>query len=388
MKVKITATLLATAMAIGMMTAVTAQTQESDVSVNVSDTVALDARPSALSYGEDGGEGISPGADVTTSDDGFQHIDIENIGSVPIEQVHAEATMHNSQPFGSTGNDAGTQFNTGNFFTLSTDTAQGDYNLDGVRGPRTMHYLNRVEYAESNPPEYLFLEESGPIDVGGSSEFSSITDTDVGRFRVGEAEYFYVLYQGSATTGTSDQWVLRIGETPHTPNQIGTVDFRNQDNVDGEVDYHEINVSSADSTGTTDQSLVTSKSFVTFDTGDSSGFDGQSLLDGNDVNSTALGEVTNGEEREYNLYVDGANDQIIRTSFNTALSSPDGTTWNSTETNSGAQVPIFRSSTGGQRLQPGQNFPIDVGIQLPNGIDRTRIAEGTVTILATENTGL
>ena len=385
MKAKLAVAFLATAMTVGMMSTVTAQSQDSDVSVNVSETVALDARPSALSYGSDGGAGVAPGADVTTSDNGFQHIDIENIGSVPIEQVHAEATMHNAQPFGDSG---ANDFNTGNFFTMSTQTAQSEYSVPGVRGPNTSHYLNRVEYAENNPPEYLFLEESGPIDVGTTEEFNSLADTDVGRFRVGEAEYFYALYQGDASTGPSDQWVLRIGETPHTPNQLGTVDFRNEDNVDGAVDYHEINVSAATATGTTDQSLLTSKSFVTFDTGVGSGFDGQSLLDGNAVNSTALGEVTNGEEREYNLYVDGGNDQIIRTSFNTELSSPDGTTWNSTETNNGAQFAIFRSTTPGERLQPGQNFPIDVGIQLPNGVDRSRISTGTVTILATEQTGL
>ena len=387
MKRKLAVTLLATAMAVSLRSSVTAQSQDSDISVNVSETVALDARPSALSYGDGSGDsGIEPGADVANSDDGFQHIDIENIGSVPIEQLHAEATMHNDQPFGdSTAND----FDTGNFFTMSTDTAQNDYSIDGVRGPTAMHYLNRVEYAETNPPEYLFLEDgSDGIDVGTTEEFSSLSDTDVGRFRVGEAEYFYVLYQAAATTGTSDQWVLRVGETPHTPNQLGTVDFRNQDNVDGEVDYHEINTSAASSSGVTDVSLLTSKSFVTFDTGESSGFNGQSLLDGNDINTTARDEVTNGQEREYNLYVDGENDQILRTSFNTALSSPDGTTWTADETNNGAQFAIFRSTTDDQRLQPGQNFPIDVGVQLPNGVDRNRISTGTVTILATEQTGL
>ena len=389
MRKQIAITILAVGMTLGLMSTASAQVtnQDSEVTINVSETVQLDARPSALAYGQEG-TGISPGASQTVSDAGFEHIDIENIGSVPIEQIHAEATMHESNAFGDSG---ANDFDTGNFITMSTETANSSYNINGIRGPTNMHYLNRVEYAEGNPPEYLFLEESGPIDVGTTEEFTSLTDTDVGRFRVGEAEYFYVLYAGQSTTGTGDQWVLRIGETPHTPTQLGTVDFRNEDNVDGAVDYHEISSSDATASGQTDVSLITSKSLVSFDTGDSNGFTGQSLLDGSGVNSTALGEVTGAEERQYNLYIDGANDQIVRTSFNTALQSPqtDGSgnpTYRTDETNSGSQQAIFRSTTDGERLQPGQNFPINVGIQLPNGVDRTRVSPGTVSIIATETT--
>lgn len=399
MRKQLTIGLLAVAVTFGLATTVTAQeNQDSTVSVNVSDSVALDARPSSLSYGEDGSQGIEPGASVTQSDGGFEHIDIENIGSVPIQQVHAEATMTESNPFG----DTGTNFNTGNFFTMSTATANSSYSLGDAlsSGNTNMHYLNRVEYSETNPPEYIFTE-SNDIQIDGGTSFSA-SNTDVGRFRVGEAEYFWVLYSGQDSTSSSNSWVLRVGETPHTPNQLGTVDFRNPSNVDGSADYIEYNSSASSDAGTGDASYTVSRidnvPLVSFDTGESSSFSGESLLDGDstsgetDVNDTALSDVS-GEVRRYNLFVRGLSNgaEIYRTSYNTALQSAqtDGSgnpEWRSSETNSGEQRAIYQTSSGG--LQPGQNFPIDVGIQLPNGIDRDSIDTGTVTLVATESTSL
>jgi len=391
MKAKLTITFLAVAMTLGMVTTVTAQSsQNSDVQVNVSDTVALDARPSTLSYGNDG-TGITPGALDSSSDEGFGHIDIENIGAVPIEQVHAESSMHDSQPFGDSG---AVNFDTGNFFVMSTQTASsGDYSLGtAIKGSSNFRYLNRVEYADTTPPEYIETESSGPIVLNDGTQAiasGSLSSTDVGRFRVGEAEYFWVLYQATTSTATGDNWVLRIGQTPHTPNELGTIDYT--DNETANPDYVEYSDSDASSPGgTAEGSLLTGQNLVSFDTSNPglNGFTGQPLLDeSGGENTTSTGSISSSVARNYNLYVDGADSQIIRSSYNTVQSSPQGD-WTSGEVNSGGQTPIFLAQTDGSRLQPGQNFPIDIGVQVPNGVDRDRISTGTVSIIATENSTL
>lgn len=393
MRKKLTIGVLAVAVTFGLMTTVSAQDsdQDSDVEVNVSETVQLDARPSTLQYGQDGGQGIEPGALKETSDGGYEHIDIENIGSVPIDQVHAQATMPEESPFGIDGDseNSDNSFDTGNFLIMSTDTADTEYSsLSGVNGISQNHYLNRVEYHEDNPPEYIFTEDGDIVGTSDNTLVSSASTTDVGRFRVGEAEYFYALYTGNAdgTTDDADEWVMRIGETPHTPDQLGTVDFRNPDNVDGEVDYHEIEANSTNDVSGADIAQFQSKTFVGFDTSSSGDFDGQSLLDGSGVNSTAEGDVSGTVQRNYNLYIDGENDQVMRSSFNIEQQSPDydgeGTGYITGEENTGDQQAIFSSNN--DPLEPGMNFPIDVGIQLPNGVDRDRVDTGTITLIATE----
>ncbi|QGA80129.1 hypothetical protein [Candidatus Nanohalobium constans] len=398
MKRKLALTLLTAAITFGMVSSVTAQEQESDVTVNVSDVTQIDVRPSALTYGEGSGDsGIAPGADVAISDEGYEHIDLENIGSVPIEQIHAEATMHQDNPF---GDSSANNFNTGNFVTLSTETASNEYSIPGVNGLSNMTYLNRVEYAEENPPEYIFNEETdGDNDgvqlTGGTTAINDIGASRVGRFRVGAAEYFWALYSETSTpsTGTNDDWVLRVGDTPHTPTQLGTVDFRNPDDVDGEVDYTEYNASSQSSSGESGVSRIDSHTLVSFDTS-SDQFTGQSLINEGSASSNAS-DIDSSEARNYNLFVDGDNangTQIVRTHFNVEQQSPQlssgNPTYRTSETNSGAQQAIFFANTDGDRLQPGQNFPINIGVQLPNGVDRSRIDTGTVTVVATADSQL
>ncbi|MFO7794102.1 MAG: hypothetical protein R6V35_03960, partial [Candidatus Nanohaloarchaea archaeon] len=88
--------------------------------------------------------------------------------------------------------------------------------------------------------------------------------------------------------------------------------------------------------------------------------------------------------RIYNLYPyadtdDGAH--LIRTKFNIDLDSPTGATAPGRST-AGSQAAILDAGSPGNQLQPGDSFPVNIGIQVPQGIDQDRISEGTITVLA------
>jgi hypothetical protein len=384
---KITFAVLAASVLMIMGTA-TAQ-QKSDVNVTVGEDVQLDVRPSTLSYGEDS-NALEPGDNETVSDEGFEQIELSNIGSQEIGNIYAEATMPSNRTFGATGLNTGERFDTGNFITVSTEEAQGsEYDLtDGaIANLNDPHFLNRVEYASQTPPSYLSTEsaeEGDSVDVAGSF---TIAETEVGRFRVGGAEYFWVMYLGTEDgTGGTNDWLLRIGETPHTSDSLGTVDFTNEG-----TDY----VSIADDATDTDTTnpgesaaRIDSVDLVSFDTSASGNYSGQTLLDGQSaVGSTTLNEVAGTQVRDYNLYLDFASsedteDYILRTSVNTHPNDPVSDLDIETAQTSGDMAPIFSSSNEDEKLQPGQSFPLDIGVQLPLGVAQDRITEGKVSVTA------
>lgn len=381
MKKELTIAILTIGLTIGMASMASAEdNEETDVEVNVSSVTQLDVRPSALSYGvgEDS-VSIEPGDNATVSDEGYEHVELGNIGSENIGEIYAEATMPAQQPFGAAGlidGDDDIDHDTGNFITLSTETAfNGDYTQleTGLSDVDTMHFLNRVDYSEETPPTYLTLEDGLA---------NSEADRHVGRLRAGGVEYFYVLYDEDGAGATvDDEWTLRIGNAPHTSSQLGTVDFSNE----GE-DYTEYVSDGAGAEGDIQDggdaySRIEDFELVTFNveaTGDS--YSGEPLI-GDAAEEPSL---VDRQVREYNLYPhDGENAHIIRTKFNIDLSSPTGGT-DPTESSSAAQSPIFNAGTPSNQLQPGDSFPVDIGIQVPQGIAEDRLTEGTVTILATE----
>jgi len=387
MKKELTIAILTIGLTIGMASMASAQdNEETDVEVNVSSVTQLDVRPSALSYGvgEDS-VSIEPGDSATVSDEGYEHVELGNIGSENIGEIYAEATMPAQQPFGAAGlieEEDDIDHDTGNFITLSTETAfNGDYTQleTGLADVDTMHFLNRVEYSEETPPTYLTLEEG----------LADEEDTHVGRLRAGGVEYFYVLYDedGEGTT-TDDEWTLRIGNAPHTSSQLGTVDFS-----DDSEDYTQYSDDDVESDGDVEDggdaySRIEDFELVTFDvedTGDS--YSGEALIDEGSVAGHGL-TLEDEQVREYNLYpYAGENSHVIRTKFNIDLNTPvsDSGADDPTESTSAAQSPIFTAGSSDNQLQPGDSFPVDIGIQVPQGVDQDRLAEGTVTILATED---
>lgn len=379
MKKELTIGLLVAALTIGLASTATAQEETSDVDVEVSSDVAIDVRPSALDYtSTDDFDALNPGAERRVSDEGFEHIELENIGSESLDEIYAQATMHDEDAFANPDND----HNTGNFVTVSTETATSEsYDIGGLNDFEEHLHVNRVEYYEDNPPTYLStLEEGDTIVDDGDADLFDVDDIDVARYRVGGAEYFVVVYSDS----NNGEVAARIGDTPHTSTELGTVDFTNEG-----TDYTQEDGLETENP-TADVFRITGQDLVSFDENE---FEGGSLInDGNaDLGDSELDEEDDSTEvREYNLYLDQDFGQTIRTNLNVALDSPQtdeegDPEWSLSEETTGAQTYIVDASNDeNDALQPGENFPVDIGVQVPLGVDQTTVTPGTVTILASE----
>lgn len=379
MKKELTIGLLTVALTLGLASTVTAQdTEESDVDVNVSEVTQLDVRPSQLTYGNAENVSIEPGDNATISDGGYEHIELGNIGSTNIAEIYAQSTMPSDQPFGAAGLDETVNHNTGNFLTLSTETANtNDYSAlsSGMASVPTMHFLNRVEYAEDTPPTYISYEKGSNLAAGED-------DIHIGRIRAGGVEYFYALYNEDSANGVSSDgtFTLRIGDSPHTSTQLGTVDF-----TDEGTDYTEYTAGDASTEGGDDYAEIREHDFVTFDAGEGN-YSGESLINAGDAAIPGDVNLVDAQTRSYDLYAhadsgDTTDAHILRSKFNIDPASPTGDDAPGEQTG-GDQTTIFSSTTPDQQLQPGDSFPVDIGIQVPQGIDQSRITEGTVTIIA------
>lgn len=395
-KKQVLAGFLAVVLTLGFaVTTVSAQDDEetTDVNVDIDEVAQVDVRPSALDYTD---PALSPGDNREESDGDFEHVEIANIGSVDIEEVTAEATMPTDVPFGEPGDN----HDTGNFVTLSTETAdQEGYSVGLADGSESTepHLLNRVEYAEGNPPEYISFEEDEDIEFNDAGDTFEPSETKIGRLRAGSLEYFYVAYVN--TDATDNEFNLRIGNAPHTSTQLGSVDFTNDADADEYTEY----LGEDDVGDTPGDELdgyygqITSQDLVVFDPEEGSNrddYEGESLIE----DGTAIPEGDEPRDsldedyvREYNLYAhfeDSAGEgHIQRTRFNTQVfqatddsSDPD----RSDETTTGAQTPLV-DGTGDDALNPGQNVPINFGVEVPLGTDASDIDSGIVTFVVTQD---
>ena len=361
-----------------MSTTVVADEEEetSEVDVEVSSDVAIDVRPTNLDYTSAGDEGaLDPGTERFVSDEGLEHLELENIGSEVLNEIYATSEMHENDPFADPGED----HITGNFVTLSTQTFSEDdsYDISGVNEITENHYSTRVEYYEETPPTYLSTnDEDDSIDMDDAS--FTADEVDVGRLRVGDVEYFFVAY----TDGDNGEAVLRIGDTPHTPTELGTIDFTNEGDDYTQYDTETGSLDS-DSSGADDVFQAENQDLVSFDADE---YDGDSLInDGSsDVSGSSIEDDEDTEERSYNLYLDqNENDKLIRARWDTEVQSPTGD-WTTDQTDSESQSFILETGDEDAALQPGENFPVDVGVQVPLGVDLDTVEPGTVTIIASE----
>ena len=374
--------LMVSVLSIGMVTNAAADEETTDVTVEVSEITQLDVRPSELDYTD---SNIEPGDFIEESDDGYEAVEVENIGSNNIEEVSVEAEVPQQNPFGAEGLDEEDHVAT-NFVTVSTETAtegiEEEYSyLDpGIVEVETPHYLNRVDYTESPAPTY--------IDLPDEDEWG------VGRLRAGGVEYFYALEGDTAGDDADADFRLRIGTAPHTSTTLGSTDFTDSE------EYVEFDDSDQVTGGDSDfYSVLTDEGvmeLVSFDP-DSESYDGDDLVerddgDGELVAVDDLGDagVTEPETRQYGFYVysdvDDSGDEfedghIYRTRFNIDPESIEGSDTVESDT-SDAQQALFSSSTSSNQLQPGDSFPLNMGVQVPQGVDDDRLDSGLVTVLA------
>lgn len=380
----------------GLLTTATALDSEetTDVEVTVDEVAQVDVRPSNLDYTD---TALETGELREESDEGFEHVEIENIGTVDIEEVTAESTVPSEQPFGGTS----AEHNTGNFVTMSVETAEagdnGDYDVTMADGStsETPHFLNRVEFAEDNEPQYISVETEEEVPGAADETTFDPSDVEVGRIRVGDVEYFFVAYYSGSAGATDDEFNLRIGRAPHTSTQLGTVDFTNS-NEDGYVEYlggEDVTEASGELAGK--YGRVDGQEFLGWDTDavSDSDYEGEDILDG-DGNVIDSGEehnlfsATDPYEREYNLYAafdEGAyQSHIVRTRFNAQVFDVDNPDDKGTVTSTSAQTPLITG--GSDDLNPGQNVPINFGVEIPLGVESDAgINTGTVTFVVTQD---
>lgn len=314
---------------------------------------------------------LDPGDINRESDQGFEHLELENIGSEPLDEIFAEITQHAEDPFG-TSEDL--NHNTGNFVTLTAETAQDGYEIPGLTSTETPHYVNRVEYEEENPPTYLELEEEG----GSIGDITDIDSVEVARYRVGDVEYFIVIY----SSGDLSTIEARIGQSPHTPTELGTTDFT--EDSDDVVEYE---VSDNEVEGTTNVYGIDGQDLVSFNT---SIYDGEPVL--NDNGGTDLPESIEDdedtEERTYSHLLDMTDgdelQRVVRSRWDVTPSSPEDSDWDADDQTGTGAAFFVDAGDEDDALQPGQNFPLDIGVQTPLGVDNDQIEEGTVSIIASE----
>lgn len=340
------------ALSVGMASMASANSEDSDVNVTVSSDVALDVKPSELSY-----SGVNPGELDDLSDDGFFAVELENIGSESLEEIYAEATMPAATPFGSGDN---TAYNTGNFLVTSTSTAvdQGtDAGIANTQEDQRFHFVNRLEFTESPEPSYIQTTSEAELDIG------DLDSVDVGRFRTGSESYFYAIYHDEGTAGAcadtaNDDSFVFVGTEEHTSTNLGTFDFTIDDPsvADGEsAEPSDTNVTKYELTNN----------------------DGEGEW-GHTSSSVSL------DDENYQLYTycdDTDPGHTIRTRFNVDVTSPV-TDDNLNEGGAGASKEILSSTS--ETLEPGASFPLDIGVHVPEGVAVGDMEAGRLSIIASD----
>jgi hypothetical protein len=306
----------------------------------------VDVRPTELSY-----SGLQPGDEATATDEAnnYSAIEVENIGSSTIQEVWAETSQITTDPF-ATG--SASNYDAGNFVSLSTASAtsstySGESWQTAVASSTSeyFHYVNRIEFVDTPAPTYIdTTTDSDAVNFGLNGNLVS----NVGRFREGDKWYFYTIYHDDDSANCQDSAELWVGTDPHTPTTLGTTDFTNATS-NAEVDRYSIspandNVGVADSGVNLNANLTYPDVYTYCNTGDvDSGY-------------------------------------TARSRFNTDPDL-DPNSANITESSS-STTPIFDASASGETLDPGAHFPVDVTVQLPQGVVDEDITGGTLTLLA------
>ncbi|RLE10229.1 hypothetical protein DRJ04_09365, partial [Candidatus Aerophobetes bacterium] len=151
--------------------------------VTVSPIVMIDIQPNSTNWT------AYPGNTTSAVD-----FSLVNIGSKDIVNIYLSNTEPTSMPFGTS---TATNWDAGNFLEISNDTGT------------TYYYANRIEFNESEWPDYLTLPDNTQA---------------VGRFRIADNEYFWALVSTDSPVNCTNGTIY-IGTTPHTPSDSGDTDL-------------------------------------------------------------------------------------------------------------------------------------------------------------------
>ncbi|WEL23052.1 hypothetical protein [Candidatus Nanohalovita haloferacivicina] len=330
--------------------------ESSNITVSVASKTAIDVKPESLDYNS-----LDVGTQTLTGDNGgnsFGSIELENIGSEYIDRVWTSATAPSDNPFG-TGLPG--EYDAGNFLQIKPANSSSKSSVRG--NTSTYHYVNRHEYANSwssergDIPSYI---EAAPTEVD-----SGVDDVYVGRFRAGSEWYFWVIPVASddICDGSSGPSIIRVGNTAHSPDSFGTVDFTDS----GPGDWREYNIVS-----TTGSYGVATKSG-----------DGETGIRLN---------MSDGSYREYDVLTgcDTGKSAIsdagtIRTRYNVQAGDVDDLTAG-TETGERSQFLLNADSANPERmLLPGEGLTVDTAIEVPQGVPQGGVSQGQITFYVTSD---
>lgn len=366
------------AFAAGMMGTASAEPDDgqrnSTVNVTVASQTAIDVHPQALKY-----ESINPGnvAGSSSESNKFGKVELENVGSTDIEAVWVNSTQTTSQDpfFGSSDPSA---FDSGNMLqvrpTRTTGPLQGDTS--------NYNFVNRREYGAFNNslnPEYINAPDAGNyyVDNSGSTD-AQASDVAVGRFRVGDQEYFWALPVGSNAacdgSGTNTFNSLFVAKKPHNASTTIPVDFTSDEDPDNDGDdgYAAINgrdyrIHNLTTTGAGDYGITGEGTGVTLD------------------------DPSDGESRKYDILAecdtdnDGTQEDTdaahtIRTRYNVEAGG------NSDIASNAGAATQYLMNGGSNQLDPGQSVKLDVRVMVPRGVPQGVISEGVLhVVVSTSN---
>jgi hypothetical protein len=173
--------------------------EETPVTVEVAQRVAVDVSPSQLNY-----RGLNPGSKASKTENNVEKIEVENIGSVDINKMWINSSTPSTNPFGS---GISKKYESGNFIQIKS--------LGDLSTPQNKkhYFINRKEFNESNDLSYISTEPG--------------EDWRYGRFKVKDQNLFWAVRanDGSCTTQGSD---LRVGKKPHNETFTGSNDFTDE----------------------------------------------------------------------------------------------------------------------------------------------------------------
>ncbi|WEL19274.1 hypothetical protein [Candidatus Nanohalococcus occultus] len=331
MRTKIVAALAVVA-AVGLVSSATAQEdtleEAGTVTVDVNNVTAVDLSPNNLAYSGD------PGSVATTeTTNGYQGVEIENVGSENITELYFTTSTPDSRPFGS--GTAGA-YDAGNFIQIKPSTE-----ITGINGEDDFQYVSRKSFNESNTLSYV-----KPITGQGSVRY--------GRFRAANESFFWMITEAEAG-GSSGNYCsggtgsnLLIGNTPHTPTQTGSVDFTDDTTYTNySIGTSSDNYGRVDNVGLNTYEGTKNLTMLTWC--------GDSTQQSADNTTHVIGTRWNPENRE-----DSASNQY------------------STQTNSLEK--LIDDPQDPDELQPGEHFTVFTRAAIPNAVANGQVGSGTLTV--------
>ncbi len=354
MKRKISAVLLA-ALVLGLVTSAASADSSSnnDLSANVTSTVAVDVKPEDLAY-----PSLSVGELQKTSNRSFPGVEIVNTGSEYIDQVWLETSYPHTRPF---GDGSASAHDAGNFMVVKPEDSP-NANIQGDKN--AYHYVNRKEFSDSDYPNFI---NTPPTDGSVTINGEPVNNTHVGQIRFGQQWFYYMIptTTGDQCTGGTNQISrIRVGTVPHTPDQMGTVDFTD-DGLDQTT------------SGQDPAKKWTSVEITQSDSNSAYGVAGDVTFNF----KSGVGTYNGSQTYDILTACDGASEfdtnHVVLNKYNIGFNSTVDLAQNGVAT-----TYLLDTTVESSMLAPSQSFSLKTGMRVPRGTTAGQVDPGTLTVFA------